>query len=62
MEDPDIVADLRTLNSSTSEQFVRFWSECEAVLIVVVGVAIDDRCHSEATHLATAISIRDLWE
>ena len=63
LEDPDIIADLRTLNSTTSQaKFDRFWSECEAVLNEEVGVAVDDRRHSEGTHLATAISIRDLWE
>lgn len=63
LEDPDIIADLRTLNSSTSRaKFDRFWSECEAVLNEEVGVAVDDRRHSEVTHLASAISIRDLWE
>ena len=63
LKDPDIIADLRTLNSSTSQaKFDRFWSECEAVLNEEVGVAVDDRRHSEVIHLATAISIRDLWE
>ena len=63
LEDPDITADLRTLNSSTSRaKFDRFWSECEAILNEEVGVAVDDRRHSEVTHLATAISVRDLWE
>ena len=51
------------MNSSASQaKFDRFWSECEAVLNEEVGVAVDDRRHLEVTHLATAISIRDLWE
>ena len=27
-----------------------------------IGVAVDDHWHSEVTHLASAISVRDLWE
>lgn len=61
LEDPDIIADLRTLNSPTSRaKFGRFWSDCEAILDEEVGVAVDDWRHSEVTHLATATSIRDL--
>ena len=63
LKDPDIIADLRTLNSSTSRaKFDRFWSECEAILNEDIGVAVNDHRHTEITHLATAISIRDLWE
>lgn len=63
LEYPDIIPDLRTLNSSTSRaKFDRFWSECECILNEEVGVAVDDRRHTEVTHLASAISIRDLWE
>jgi len=43
-------------------KFDRFWYECEAVLNEEVGVAMDDHRHSEVTHLASAISIRDIWE
>lgn len=51
------------MNSSTTRGKIdRFWSECEAVLNEEVGVAVDDRRHTEVTHLATAISIRNLWE
>lgn len=33
MEDPDIVCDLRTLNSSSDRtKYDRFWEECEALL------------------------------
>ena len=63
LDDPDIIPDLKTLNSSTScSKFDRFWSECERVLNEEVVVAVDDRRHTEVTHIATAISIRDLWE
>ena len=62
LEDPDI-ADMRTLNSSTSHaKFNRFWNECEAVLNEEIGVTVNDCCHTEVTHLASAISVRDLWE
>ena len=63
LEDPDIIADLRTLNSSeTRAKFDTFWKECEAVLNEEIGIAVDDRRHTEVTHLASAISVRDLWE
>ena len=63
LDDPDIIPDLRTLNSSTTRaKFDNFWRECEAILNEEVGVAVDDRCHTEITHLASAISVRDLWE
>ena len=62
LEDADI-PNLRTLNLSTSRaKFSRFWRECESVLNKKVGVAVDDRRHTEVTHLATAIFIRDLCE
>lgn len=63
MEDPNVVCDLRALNSSSQRvKYDRFWEECDAVLNEEVGVAVDDRRHTEITHLATAISVRDLWE
>ena len=55
MEDPHIVADLRSLNSSTERaKFDRFWDECQAVLNEEVGIAVYDRRHTKITHLATA--------
>lgn len=63
LEDPNVVSDLKTLNSSTERaKFDRFWQECVAVLSEDFGVAVDDRQHTEVTFLATALSVKDPWE
>lgn len=50
LEDPHIIPDLRTLNSSASSAKIsRSWSECEAVLNEKVGVAVDNHHHTEVT-------------
>ena len=35
---------------------------CEQVLNEQVGLAVDDRRHDQVTHIASAVSVRDLWE
>ena len=60
MEDPDIVADLRHLNSGAQSKYDNFREECSKFLKQQVGTAVDDRRHTEVTHIATAISVRDL--
>ena len=60
MEDADIVLDLRHLNTGRKSQYNAFWSECKKFLDESVGRAVDDRRHGEVTHLAMAISVRDL--
>ena len=63
LEDPSVITDLRTLNSTTERaKFDRFWQECDAVLNEEIDTAVDDRRHSEVTHLASALSVRDLFE
>ena len=59
MEDPDIILDLRKLNSGRKSQYDTFWEECTKFLQEEVGTAVDDRRHSDITHIATAISVRD---
>ena len=59
MEDPDIIWDLRQLNSGRRSQYDDFWDECEKFLQEDVGTAADDRRHTEVTHIAKAISVRD---
>jgi hypothetical protein len=59
MEDPDIVADLRSLNGSHSSRFDIFWDHCQRYLNEQFESAVDDRRHGNVTHLARAISIRD---
>ena len=50
LEDPNIITDLRTLNSSGERtKYDQFWEECDAVLNEEVDTAVDDRRHSEIT-------------
>lgn len=51
--------DLRYLNTGRKTQYDAFWDECSKFLQEVVGTAVDDRRHTNVTHVATAISIRD---
>ncbi len=60
MEDPDIVTDLRHLNSGVKAKYDAFWDECAKFLEHEVGTAVDDRRHGDVTHIAMAISVRDL--
>ena len=62
MEDPNVLPDLRELNTGRSAKFNTFWEECAKFLNEDVGNAVDDRRHGQITHLARAISIRDLVE
>ena len=42
MEDPNIITDLRTLNSSSERiKYDHFWKECEAVLNEEVGTVVE---------------------
>ena len=54
------MADLRHLNSGAQSKYDDFWEECSKFLEQQVGTAVDDRRHTEVTHIATAISVRDL--
>ena len=60
MEDSDIITDLRTLNTNESSKYDIFWEECKKFLAEDISTAVDDRRHCQITHLARAISIRDL--
>ena len=62
MEAPDIVLDLRNLNSGRKSQYDTFWEECVKFLQEDVGTAVDDRRHSDVTHTATTISVRDFLD
>jgi len=62
MEDPTVLHDLRALNSGQATKFDVFWEECGRFLNEDIGIAVDDRRHGEITHLARAISVRDLVE
>ena len=60
MEDSEIVADLRHLNSGNKTKYDVFWDECGKFLKQNIGTAVDDRRHIGITHIATAISVRNL--
>ena len=62
MEDPTVLPDLITLNLGVAAKFDIFWEECGRFLNEDIGVAVDDRRHGEITHLARAISVRNLVE
>ena len=62
MEDPSVLPDLRALNSGQASRYDTFWGECAKFLSEEVGSAVDDRRHGQITHLARAISVRDLVE
>ena len=62
MEDPDFVLDLRALHTGHKSQYDVFWGECQKFLEEEVGTPVDDRQNSLVTHLARAISARDLLE
>ena len=57
MEDVNVVADLRSQNHGQTGNY-----ECDKFLSEDIGQAVDDRRHGSVTHLARAISVRDLKE
>ena len=62
-EDPNTIVDLREVkNIETRTKFDLFWDEAKKYINEDLGAAVDDRRHGEVTHLAKAISIRDLRE
>ena len=60
MEDPDLLVDLRELNSNQSDRYKVFWKECDSYLQECT--AVHERRHDSATYLAKALSVRDLVE
>ena len=60
MEDPDIVIDLRELNSNGKDRYGVFWEKCAHYLSSCTSV--HERRHASITFMAKAISIRDLVE
>ena len=66
----DLVWDLRVMNSGRSEQYSDFLTRCQEFVKAKVETAVDDRRHDQVdedgrqaiTHLAMAMSARDLHE
>ena len=44
---------------STLFIYLYFWNEAKKFITEDLGVAVDDGCHCEVSHLAKAISIRE---
>ncbi len=62
-EDLRTITDLSEVTTQEHKtKFDVFWSECSKFLSEDVGLAVDDRRHDSITHLAKAISVRDLLE
>ena len=63
LEDPRTLVDLREVkHPELRSKFDVFWEEAHKYINEDLGAAVDDRRHGEVTHLAKAISIRDLRE
>ena len=58
LQDPDILPDLRHLNKGRPEKDHIFWEACKN--FIEECSTVDERRHGETTHLACAMSVRDL--
>lgn len=67
-EDPELVWDLRLTNSGRPESYTTFLEECQQYITSTVETAVDERRHDTVkgdeivSHLAQALSVRDLHE
>ncbi|KAJ8375554.1 hypothetical protein SKAU_G00061340, partial [Synaphobranchus kaupii] len=67
-EDPQLIWDLRGHNQGRSEEYEVFLQHCQNYIHTSVETAVDERRHDTiadddvVTHLATALSVRDLHE
>lgn len=60
LQDPDILPDLRHFNEGRPEKYQVFWEHCKKY--IEDCSAVDECRHGETTHLACAMSVRDLVE
>ena len=71
MENPDLIWGLRVNNEGQPEQYTEFLGECKGYIEGTVQTQVDDRRHDDVqtekdgskdviTHLATAMSVREL--
>ena len=61
MEDPDVNVDLRHLNSGHKCLYDPFWLACSKFFQENIGQPVHNRRHQQVTHLATAMSVPDLF-
>ena len=72
LEDPELIYNLRVNNKGQPEKYEKFLEVCQTYINSTVDTATDDRRHDSTstndnettvvTHLATALSIRDLYD
>ena len=62
LEEPSLVHDLRDHYGGQKSKFDTFWTKAKEFIEEDIGTAVDDRRHSSVTHIAKAISVRDLRE
>ena len=72
LEDPKLIYDLRVNNKGQPEKYAKFLEVCQTYINSRVDTATDDRRHDSTstndnettvvTHLATALSVRDLYD
>ena len=67
-QDPDLIWDLCMQNAGRPESFTVFLEECQHYLDAAVETAVDERRHDDVhdgdvvTHLARAMSVRDMYK
>ena len=68
-EDPDLVWDLQLINPGRPDVYTTFLEECQRYITSTVETAVDEHRHDTVegtgdviTHLARALSVRDLHE
>ena len=72
LEDPELIYDLRVNNKGQPEKYEKFLEVCQTYINSTVDTATDDRRHDSTStndnettvviHLATALSVRDLYD
>ena len=60
MEDPEILLDLKHMNQNQGDKYAVFWEQCRVFLNECT--AVHERRLDAVTHMAKAISVRDLVE
>ena len=57
LEEPDAIYDLHEVYAGRGSKFDVFWDKAKEFLEDDIGIAVDDRHHSDVVHLAKAISV-----
>lgn len=62
LKEPSLVYYLHDHYGGQKSKFDTFWMKAKELIEEDIGAAVDDRRHSSVTHIAKAISVRDLRE